>query len=235
MKPVLILRMGFTAPEVRATRGNYEHYFAACLDHLESPLVVKDAVAGELPDPADYAAVLVTGSPASVTHRAPWSERAGQWLVQAIPQVPILGVCYGHQLLAQARGGTVETNPDGPELGVYDVEVLQDDPLFDGFGPTFPAFESHWDHVTVAPEDSTVLARTTEAPVHVLAHGPRCRSVQFHPEFDRGLTRSAVLRHGSKLQPPRPDWVQAQHDAVPELPAQRRIITNFIKHFTDAT
>ncbi len=233
MKPLLILRMGLTAYAVRSTRGNYEHYFQEVLVHLETPIVVKDAVAGELPDPEDYAAILVTGSPASVTDREPWSEAAGQWLRRAMPTVPILGVCYGHQIIAHALGGEVQTHPGGPELGVYEVEVLEDDPLFEGFGPVFPAFEVHWDHVSVQPPGSRLIARTPEAPLHALAYGTQCRTVQFHPEFDADLVRGAVLRHGEMLQPPRPAWVQEQHDAVTELPDQPRIITNFLKHFTE--
>jgi GMP synthase (glutamine-hydrolysing) len=135
--------------------------------------------------------------------------------------------------MAHAWGGRVERKEGGPELGIYDIEVVVDDPLFDGFGPSFPAFESHWDHVVDRPPDSTLLGRGDGSELQVLSYGPRSRSVQFHPEYDADLVRSAVLRHGGWLDPPRPEWIQAQHDAVRELPHQRRIITNFVKHFTD--
>ena len=77
-----------------------------------------------LPDPRSVRAVVVTGSAAMVTSREPWSERTAAWLCETVEvKTPVLGICYGHQLLAHALGGRVEDNPQGRHIGTVDVTL----------------------------------------------------------------------------------------------------------------
>jgi GMP synthase (glutamine-hydrolysing) len=138
---VLIVKAGSTVASLRARTGeDFEDWFrrGLGLDARAAPCIdVFGAVAAaqQLPDPEDVPAVLVTGSPAMVTDREPWSEETAAWLRAVIERGrPVLGVCYGHQLLAQALGGTVGWLPNGREIGTVRVRPTMlafEDPLLD--------------------------------------------------------------------------------------------------------
>jgi GMP synthase (glutamine-hydrolysing) len=143
MKRVLILKMGGTLPELRAQRGDYEVWIAAGMGLAPRDVdVVEVANGASLPDPEAPAGVVVTGSSAMVSHREPWSERTGEWLVRAVERgTPVLGICYGHQLLAHALGGQVGRNPRGREIGTVEVRGLATaprDPLLGIWAPPRP-------------------------------------------------------------------------------------------------
>jgi GMP synthase (glutamine-hydrolysing) len=194
MKRILVVRAGSAPEQVRARHGDFTDWFEALLGGRASGVVV-DAVKGELPDPRDYGGILVTGSLASVTRLERWMEALGAWLLGASEHRPVLGVCFGHQLLAHALGGRVERHPDGPELGTVEVELTSEgrtDPLFQGMASPLSVQVAHEDHVPEAPPGAVVLARNRHAPVQAFAAGPRLRGVQFHPEFDADRNRSFV-------------------------------------------
>ena len=136
-----------------------------------------------------FDAVIVSGSQTSVYDDEPWIERTEAWVREAVDAgVPLLGVCWGHQLLAQAIGGEVDPMGGRGELGYETVRRTdEDDPLFDGIGPSFVAFETHTDEVTALPSAATPLAETDRA-----LQGFRVENawgVQFHPEYDRDTAR----------------------------------------------
>lgn len=123
---ILILKTGEALPAVRSRCGDFEHWIARGLGRpVESLEVVAVHADAPLPPPDRIDGVVVTGSPAMVSERADWSERAARWLAGVVREdaVPILGLCYGHQLLAHALGGVVGPNPSGREMGTVDVEL----------------------------------------------------------------------------------------------------------------
>ena len=133
---VVILKTGGTYPAIKEQFGDFDEWFVRGLSP-ELDITVLNTEAGELPgDPADWDGIVMTGSAAMVSDREPWSEKAAAWLAQAVEKaVPLLGVCYGHQLLAHALGGEVGYHPGGRESGTRRVELLasaQDDPLLCG-------------------------------------------------------------------------------------------------------
>ena len=91
----------------------------AGLGPIGLPVVVLDPRRGDtLPPPAQISGAVVTGSHAMVSHREPWSEATGAWLAQLVAHgTPLLGICFGHQLLAHALGGEAGNHPGGPEIG----------------------------------------------------------------------------------------------------------------------
>jgi GMP synthase (glutamine-hydrolysing) len=153
-----------------------------------------------LPDSSDFAGLIVTGSASSVTERAPWMLRTEAYLARAVAhRDPVLGICFGHQLLGQALGGLVEKNPRGREMGTVPFEILADDPLLDRSVTPPLAHTTHVDSVTVLPPGARVLAATALEPHAAVRFGERAWGVQFHPEFDERVmseyieTRSPLL------------------------------------------
>ncbi len=136
-----------------------------------------------------------------VTERAEWSERTAGWIRDAMDaELPLFGVCYGHQLMAHALGGVVDYLPGGREIGTQPIELLQEakrDALTGNFPASFRAHTTHEQSVIEAPGNATVLARSQRDPHQLLRYGPKAVSTQFHPEFNAEVMRDYVKRkHG---------------------------------------
>jgi len=134
MRRVLILQAGSTHPAVRARFGDYGDWFARLVAPRAACRVIR-AWEEKLPDLAGFDGVLMTGSPRSVTEPEPWMDEAAGYMLDAARTRAVLGVCFGHQLLARALGGRVERNPRGREAGTTEVSLTEDgarDPLFAG-------------------------------------------------------------------------------------------------------
>lgn len=226
---LLILKAGETLPELRP-RGDFEDWFAARLGRPGVRLLVARPYLGEgLPLARGLSGVLVTGAAASVYDADPWIPQAAGFLLGAASLgVPILGVCFGHQLVADAFGGKVMKNPRGRELGTAEVtltEAGQGDPLFAGLGPRLTVQASHQDTVALLPPGGRILAENANSPVQALAVGEHVRGVQFHPEFDAELVRSYLGAEGTAEG-------LAQHlSAVRDSPDGRAVLENWMTHF----
>ncbi len=197
-KPLLILKVGSTHPHIAAELQDFEHWIQAGLQDDSLPVTVVDPREGEaLPAQADIAGVVITGSHSMVSDREPWSETAAAWLRDTVAaEVPVLGICYGHQLLAHALGGEVGYHPQGIELGTVPVslhEAAQDDPLFAGLPTQFDAQAAHRQSVQRLPDGATLLAGNHFEPHHAFRFGTRAWGVQFHPEFGEAATRAYLV------------------------------------------
>jgi GMP synthase (glutamine-hydrolysing) len=190
---IVILVTGNAMAHVAEQRGDYDAWIRATTgDAWRGEWSSHDVrSAGPLPGPRDADGFVITGSSASVTERAPWMLRAEE-LIRGIEdaRVPVLGICFGHQMIAQALGGEVRRNPRGREIGTVRVERSEDDPIFAGLPTEFLANATHVDSVVRAPPRAEVLARTSLDPVAAFRVGATVRAVQFHPEFDAGATRA---------------------------------------------
>jgi GMP synthase (glutamine-hydrolysing) len=193
----VILKTGSTLPELRARRGDFEDWIAAGLGLGRDEVLLVDVARGDaLPEPSAVSLAVVTGSAAMVTDRAPWSVALGEWLARAIAlERPTLGICYGHQLIADALGGTVGKNPHGREIGTVEVELTPEgraDPLLSVLAdrPRFQA--THLESVLRAPAGARILARNALDPVQAFAIGERAWCVQFHPECDADAIRAYI-------------------------------------------
>lgn len=149
---------------------------------LDADLVEFDVNSGRLPPHTDFDGLVVTGSRSSVYEDEDWIKPLIKYVAEAAADgVPILGVCYGHQVLAEALGGRV-TGMDAFELGYNTVEQVDDDPLFDGISESFRVFTSHGDAVVDLPPAADLIA-CNEHGVHGFRR-EHCWGVQFHPEYD---------------------------------------------------
>jgi GMP synthase (glutamine-hydrolysing) len=155
--------------------------------------------------------------------------------------VPLLGVCFGHQLIGAAFGGSVIENPAGWEMSTYDIDVHQDDPLFEGLPARFAVNFSHRDIIdpsTLSPMNGVrVLAGNATAAVQVVAAGPSVRGVQFHPEMDGAIVSAYIEERAGSLS----EDARSRGDAAGEpatrltratdSPAGERVFRNFLRHW----
>jgi GMP synthase (glutamine-hydrolysing) len=157
-----------------------------------------------LPDPRRFSGVVITGSSAMVTDREAWSEGIVSWLPSALEAgTPLLGICYGHQLLALAVGGSVGPNPLGGEMGTVEVRLTEPatrDLLFSGIPPVIHVHASHFQSVLTPPKDAVLLASSDRDPHFAFAYGDRAWGIQFHPEFDADITSAYIDQYGDKLR-----------------------------------
>ena len=150
---------------------------------LDADLVEFDVTDGDRPSGFNFDAVVVTGSRASVYWDREWIRPLVDYVAAAYDRdVPILGVCYGHQVLAAALGGRVESMGEY-EIGYQPITRTGDDELLAGIDDEFTAFTTHSDAVTELPEGAELLAEN-DYGVHAFRCG-HAWGVQFHPEYDR--------------------------------------------------
>ncbi len=195
MRPLLIVKTGSSLPELVARRGDYEDWIASGLGLGSERVQVVAVQAGAvLPEPEEVAGAVVTGSSALVSRRESWSEATGRWLVRALAAGrPLLGICYGHQLLAQALGGRVEANPRGREIGSIEVRPRAEasgDPLLGALPAPWRVQATHVESVLELPPGARWLAGSALDPHQAFAVGERAWGVQFHPEFDAEVIRA---------------------------------------------
>lgn len=219
-----ILKTGDTLPALKSEFGDFEAWIARGLEGQGLPVRVIDARQDEAwPAAQALAGVVVSGSPSMVTERAPWSERGAAWLAELVAaEVPLLGICYGHQLLAHALGGEVGHHPAGIEIGTVQVErhdAARDDALLGGLPPRFAAQVVHEQTVLRLPPGATVLAGNAHEPHQAFRIGACAWGVQFHPEFSAPVMRGYVERLGPRLaRPADPAAVQDTPEAAALLP-----------------
>ncbi|MCB9648866.1 MAG: glutamine amidotransferase [Deltaproteobacteria bacterium] len=202
---LVILQTGDTSPEIAARHGGYAQLFMDALAPTGATLSVVDAAAGApLPARGAVDAAVITGSPASVTEPEPWVEALAAWTRQAMQDgLPVLGVCYGHQLIAWAQGGEVQVSDRGMELGTVPVTLTPEgaaDPLLGPLAGEPPVFHAvHGDVVTRLPPGAVRLAENAHTPNQAFRLGDRTWGVQFHPEFTAPMMAELVELRAERL------------------------------------
>ncbi|MGH0028160.1 MAG: glutamine amidotransferase [Myxococcota bacterium] len=231
MSRPLIVKTGETLPEIQPVRGDFEDWIAAGMGLERSEVGVVRVHRGEaLPDPALADCIVVTGSSSMVTDREDWSERTAAWLRRVVEaDTPLLGICYGHQLLAHALGGQVADNPNGREVGTVEIELeeaARTDPLLSAVAPGERLHATHVQSVLRLPDGARNLARTRLDPCHAFAVGERVFGVQSHPEFDADVMRRYLTVRRQRIASEVLD-VDALLAAVEETPAGPRLLRRF--------
>jgi GMP synthase-like glutamine amidotransferase len=183
--------LGSPPPGAPGSEGGYLAMFGALLAPHGIALEGFDAQAGELPDAPDALdGYVLTGSATSVYDDEPWIAPTEAFLRDVVAAgIPVAGICFGHQLLAQALGGTVEKAAAGWGMGVhaYDLDL-------DG-GPTTMSLQAmHQDQVVALPEGARVWARSEHCPIAGFTVGENVWTVQAHPEFTAPFSGSLIDR-----------------------------------------
>lgn len=228
-RPVAVVVTGEPIEQARRRRGGFTQLIRDALGGARAELVELDARGGSTPDLRDFAAVVVTGSPASVTERAPWMLATEARLVEAVGAGSwVLGICFGHQLLAQALGGQVAKNPRGREIGTVPLALTERHALFGGAEPPHLANMTHVDAVVELPRGARVLATSELDPHSALSFGERAFGVQFHPEIDAEVMADYVAGRWDLLISEGLD-AERIRGSIAEAAAGRSVLARFLE------
>jgi GMP synthase-like glutamine amidotransferase len=137
-----------------------------------------------LPEPLDFDGYILSGSEKGVYDDTDWMEPLKTFLqLVKTHDVPVFGICFGHQIMAEAYGGKAEKSDAGFIVGVHEYEQN---------GEIFNAHAMHQDQVIEVPDGATITASAAYCPVAALHYDFPARSVQFHPEFLKPLVEDAI-------------------------------------------
>lgn len=182
-----------------------------------------------LPGADDVAGVIITGSPARIADQLPWMVRVQSAIRDLVAQdVPVLGICFGHQLLGAALGGRSGPNPRGREIGTVTLQLEREDPVVAG-PPTLAVSMTHLDAVLELPPAAEVLASTRLDPHAAIRFAENAWGVQFHPEMDAAIVGDYIraLREQLVAEGIEPESLLASRRDTPD---SARILARFAQH-----
>ena len=203
MTTIVIMKTGKTVQSLLDKGTDFEHWIIALIDNNIDFITVAVDENEPLPKLDTVDGIIITGSPALLTDHAPWNTIAAEYLIQAYgAKKAILGICYGHQLLAHAFKGEVAFHPGGREIGSVSIKLTpeaQYDPLFKSLPSPFLAQVSHLQSVAKLPEGAVLLAGNAFEAHHGFRLGSCAWGIQFHPEFSEAVMRAYLLQRQAQL------------------------------------
>ena len=218
-----ILQAGHAPAEMIAETGNYAQMFSRFLSGRDYSFAAYSVVDTEFPKSAESADCwLITGSRHGIYDNLPFIEPL-KALVRDIYRLnmPLVGVCFGHQVIAQALGGQVEKYSDGWSVGATDYN-------FEGQTVTLNAW--HQDQIVELPPQAHVLGSSPFCKYAFLGYGENVFTVQAHPEFDSGFIHGLIEKRGRGVVP---DDLLEQASCKLELPNSNSALADRIYNIFD--
>jgi len=223
---IAILETGRPPGTLAEQFGDYPTMFERMLGN-EFEVVRFDAERGQLPDPGAYSAYLITGSPAGVYEPLGWIGSL-QEFIRAADGSKMVGICFGHQAMAEALGGHVEKSEKGWGAGLHRYSIARKEPWMDGVA-TIAIPASHQDQVVTRPPNTQVTASSDFTQFAGLAWTDRpAISFQFHPEFEPAFARALIEKRYDIV--PDPDAAIASLDQ----PNDNKRVAGWIRRFLKA-
>ena len=192
---------------------------------------VFDVAGGVLPaTPGECDAYVVTGSAAGVYDDLPWIAPLKGFLQAAKGQAALVGICFGHQVMAEAFGGRVVKSDKGWGVGLHTYQVLEREPWMDA-AATVSAPASHQDQVVALPPGARVFAASAFTPFGALAYGDQpAISMQLHPEFEPAYAKALIEnRRGTRFPVEQADAAIASLDGPDDRARLGEWIVRFLR------
>lgn len=203
MKNLEILFVDVQPTDVMEAMGYGENkYLQLIRDALDLSVSITKvhAIYNRLPASNDFDGIIMGGSKCSVYENHPWQKNLENWTRKAVQKnIPFLGICYGHQTLIKALGGTVEKDKNGKEFGVTTITLTGEGRhhvLFKDIPSSGIFYTVHEDSAVneLLPKEFTVLATNPAHPIQAVAYNARIFGMQMHPEFTKEFMISLVKK-----------------------------------------
>lgn len=228
-----LLQCDDVMPELQPAHGNYPEMFRALLLEQvpDAHIRVYRALDGELPgQPGECDGYLTTGSKFGVNDGLDWIEDLQAFIVELWEQgVPLVGVCFGHQLMAKALGGEVRQSEKGWGVGMSFNQVVERKPWMEPWQGKLDLIVSHQDQVVRLPPQAEILASSDFCPYYLVQYQQHFMSVQGHPEFCKAYSRDLMDRRKGVIADARLREGQASLSADVDDRLMMRWIVNFLR------
>jgi GMP synthase (glutamine-hydrolysing) len=236
-KPILILKNvdgEEKFPILTAEHGDIDSWIIQMADLQSVDVEVVDVINGaKIPNAKNYRAIIISGSTSMVTERTDWIEGLAAWIREFVDiRVPILGICFGHQMLAYALGGKVGDNPNGGEWGTVSVslfDLAKKDRVFGDLPKTLVVQAAHMQSVLKLPENAVSLAESNKDAYQIVRFCDWVWGIQFHPEIDAEIIRSILQFELEELTGSGVD-VSAAIQSIEESNHGHLVFRQFLKH-----
>ncbi|MBY5990832.1 glutamine amidotransferase-related protein [Ferrimonas balearica] len=189
-------------PALAVDYGQYGEMFEAGFNRVRPGTTCRlyDAQGDALPEVTECDAWVISGSRHSAYEPLEWIQRLSAWVPQAMAaDRPIAGICFGHQLLAQALGGQVAKATQGWGMGPYETRVVSPAPWFPAGIDRWFLLSSHQDQVQTLPAGATLLASSDFCPNYSFVIEDKVFTVQGHPEFPVGYNRALADKRRAQI------------------------------------
>jgi GMP synthase-like glutamine amidotransferase len=200
-----ILETGRLPGTLDQTHGTYPDMFRDMLNRVADDLefFTVAAIHGEIPDDPSLAdGWLITGSRHGVYEKLDWILRLEQFVRDAVAaKIPLVGICFGHQVIASALGGRVIKSEKGWGVGHHDYEVVANRPWMSTTIDKLSINAVHQDQVVELPEGAEVIATSPFCENAVLAYGDAAFTIQAHPEFNDVFKRDLITERLEEIVP----------------------------------
>ncbi|KAI8906530.1 hypothetical protein PhCBS80983_g01003 [Powellomyces hirtus] len=212
---VALLICDVPMPVIVSNYGDYEKLFSNLLHQaneaysastlpVELKITAFDVTQGQYPQNIDdFSAYILTGSKFSAYEDINWIKDLKKFMqrVDSETHAKVVGICFGHQILAEALGGKVTKNPAGWEIGWTEMNLNPAGAdVLKSSKTVLRIHQMHQDHVSVVPPRFEVISSTEKCPVQMMARGERYLTIQGHPEFVPGVVVEIVkARRASKV------------------------------------
>lgn len=218
---------------LQVAHGNYPEMFNDLLltHHPEARLRVYRCMDGELPQSFDECDAYVTsGSKFGVNDGLPWIDALQDCIARMWEQgTPLVGICFGHQLMAKALGGTVIKSPKGWGVGMSFNQILARKSWMDPWQDKLDLIVSHQDQVSLLPPHAEILAASDFCPYYIVQYGQHFMSVQGHPEFCKAYSQDLMDARRGVIAHARLREGQASLSAELDAPVMSEWIINFMQ------
>jgi GMP synthase-like glutamine amidotransferase len=228
-----ILETGIPPEGYKEIYGSYPDMFRDLLSASDTQLAFNyyPILDGNIPtDPASCDAWLITGSKFGVYEDHPWIEPLSNLVRNAFDaDIPVVGICFGHQLVVQALGGKVVKSDKGWSLGVSEYQIKQKPQWIESANDTFAIQAYHQDQVVTLPQNTQVLAGSDFCPYAALNIADKVITFQGHPEFSSTYIKALLVnRRDLGLLP-----AELSNEAIDkiETPNQRHQVADWICQF----
>lgn len=208
----MIVKTGETFKSLKEIWGDFDDFIITQAELNKKNIIISAPYKGdELPSEEYISGVIITGSHSMMPEHEKWSEDIMVWLREiASYGIPILGICYGHQLIAEAFGGKVGYSSKGIEIGTVKINLTDEgkkDLLFSVLPNEFLGYATHTQTVIKLPEEAKLLAYNEHEPHHGFCIKDHIWGVQFHPEFNGEIMfnyikeqEDSIIRWGASVR-----------------------------------